>query len=452
MSTGTLALPRGWLDQPQQPVALYADGSLLSRRQFMADLSANVSRLRERPGDTAILCTDSLYWFAVGVLALAACRKQVIVAGNALPASLMTLTDLADLVVSDQKHAVPVAQHQLQPGDRGSAPDWPRIEMAAPISFFTSGSTSVPKRIDKQLGHLIAEAEAISQLFSAQRPHFRLVCGTVPHHHAYGLAFRLIWPLLAGLPFLDETPEFPEQALAQLDAGSVFVTSPAHLNRLDGLTPLPPAKHPACILSAGAPLSAEAASQAQQLLGCAVTEIYGSTETGALACRRRDHPGEPWRPLPGVSVALDPSGQAEASAPHIPGGRASLADGILLRGDADAGFDLLGRTDRIVKIEAKRVSLDEVEARLRELDDVADAVVIARGEPVRLAACVVPSPTGANFLANQGAFRFNRRLRAGLAAHLEAAGLPRHWRFVEQLPRGALGKASQHDIETLFDE
>jgi len=452
MSAAALPRPEGWLDHPEQPVAFGTDGSLLSRRQFTTDLNASIARLRQLPGDAAILCTDSLYWFAVGLLSLAACRKHTIVAGSELPTNLMRLSDMARLVVSDREHPIPAAQHRLEPGDRDTTPDWPDIDMAASVSFFTSGSTSAPKRIDKQLGHLIAEAEAISKLFLAQQLDFRSTCGTVPHHHAYGLAFRLIWPLLAGLPFLDETPEFPEQALAQLDKGAVFVTSPAHLNRLDGLTLVSAERQPACILSAGAPLGTEAANQARSLLGCAVTEIYGSTETGALACRYHDRLGEPWQPLPGVSLASAPSGQTEARAAHIPDGRAVLADSIRLRDNADGSFDLLGRTDRIVKIEAKRVSLDEVEARLRELEDVADAVVIARGEPPRLAACVVPSPTGANFLANQGAFRFNRRLRAGLALYLEAAGLPRHWRFIEQLPRGALGKASQHDIETLFDE
>lgn len=452
MSTATLPRPEGWLDHPERLVALRADGSSLSRQHFTADLNANIARLRQLPSDAAILCTDSLYWFAVGLLALAACRKHAIVAGNELPTSLMRLTDMAGLVVSDREHPVSLMHHQLQSANSDASPDWPEIDMAAPISFFTSGSTSTPKRIDKQLGHLIAEAEAISKLFATQLRRFHSVCGTVPHHHAYGLAFRLIWPLLAGLPVLDETPEFPEQALSRLDAGVVFVTSPAHLNRLEGLAPLPTDRHPACILSAGAPLGTEAAHHTRELLGCVVTEIYGSTETGVLACRRHDRPGEPWQPLPGVSLASAPPGQTEASAAHIPNGRAMLADGIRLRDNADGGFDLLGRTDRIVKIEAKRVSLDEVEARLREMDEVADAVVIARGEPARLAACVVPSPAGANFLANQGAFRFNRRLRAGLALHLEAAGLPRHWRFVDQLPRGALGKAGQHDIETLFDE
>lgn len=445
-----LPAPAGWFDQPDRPVAFRAGASAITRRRFVADLNANIGLLRETPGAAAILSTSSLYWFAIGLFALAACRKHVIVAANDLPATLGKLADQAGLIVSDRERFFRGAQCRL--AQAGDARDmaWPDIDPASPISFFTSGSTNQPKRVDKHLHHLVAEAEAISALFAAQQLRFRSVCGTVPHHHAYGLAFRLVWPLMSGIPFLDETPEFLEQALAQLDAGAVFVTSPAHLHRLDGLAPLPLARRPACILSAGSPLGADAARQAQSLLGCAVTEIYGSTETGALACRQHDHPGEAWRRLPGVCVAQDPSGHAEAVGPHIPGGRTKLADLVRMRGDT--GFDLLGRQDRVAKIEAKRVSLDEVETRLRELDEVEDAIVVARGDPARLAACVVPSGAGANFLANHGAFRFNRRIRAALATHLEAASLPRHWRFVERLPRGALGKVSQHDVEKLFDE
>lgn len=450
MSPDLLAMPTGWLDRPDRPVVYRVNGPPITRRCFAADLNANIELLRQVPGEAALLSTTSLYWFAVGLFALVACRKHAIMAANGLPATLARLADRAELVVSDREWAFPGTHFRLAPADGDLNLPWPDIEMSAPVSFFTSGSTSTPKRVDKELRHLIAEAEAVSSLFAAQRAGFRSVCGTVPHHHAYGLAFRLIWPLMTGLPFLDETPDYPEQALAQLDAGAVFVTSPAHLHRLDGLAPQPPARQPACILSAGAPLGDEAARQAQSLLGCPVTEIYGSTETGAVASRQHDRPGAAWRPLPSVQLALDPSGQAEAAAPHIPGGRAQLADELRMHGDT--GFDLLGRRDRIVKIEAKRVSLDEVAARLRELDEVAEAVVIVRGDPARLAACVVPSADGANVLANHGAFRFNRRLRAALAIHLEAASLPRHWRFVERLPCGALGKTSQHDIETLFDE
>ncbi|WP_181832631.1 AMP-binding protein [Bosea caraganae] len=440
----------GWRDELDRPIACRSDGELVSRRQFIADLNHNIGLLGQRPDEAAILSTANLYWFAVGLFALAACRKRTILAANDLPATLAGLTDHAGLLVGDREHAFSGVQHRLQRSDDARGTAWPEIALTAPICFFTSGSTGGPKRIDKELRHLVTEAEAISDLFAAQRAGFRSVCGTVPHHHAYGLAFRLVWPLISGIPFAEETPEFLEQALAELDIGAVFVTSPAHLHRLDGFAPLPSARRPACVLSAGAPLDGEAAQRAQELFGCAVTEIYGSTETGALASRLHDRSGEPWRPLPGVQLSQDPSGHASATAPHIPGGQAVLADHVRRRDDA--GFDLLGRRDRVVKIEAKRVSLDEVEARLRELADVEDAIVIVRGHPARLAACVVPSGAGAGFLANEGAFRFNRRIRAALAIHLEAASLPRHWRFVEQLPRGALGKISQRDVETLFDE
>lgn len=451
MSAGNLfSIPTSWRDEMDGPVALRTGGAPLTRRQFIGDLNHNIGLLRQMPNESAILYTTSLYWFAVGLFALAACRKRVIIAANDLPASLARLNDHAGLIVSDRERAFAGLHHRMVPGRDVPNVAWPDMDMASPLSFFTSGSTGAPKRIDKQLRHLVTEADAISDLFGAQQAQFRSVCGTVPHHHAYGLAFRLIWPLLSGIPFSDDTPEFLENALAELDAGAVFVASPAHLHRLDGFAPLPTAKRPACILSAGAPLDDGAAQQAQRLFGCPVTEIYGSTETGALACRQHDRAGKPWRPLPSVQLAEDSSGHAMAKAPHIPGGQAELADEIRMRDGG--GFDLLGRRDRIAKIEGARVSLDEVEAHLHALDDVEEAFVILRGRPARLAACIVPSAAGAEFLANHGAFRFNRRIRAALAIHLQAASLPRHWCFVEQLPRGALGKISQRDVETLFDD
>ncbi|TCR64032.1 AMP-binding protein [Bosea sp. BK604] len=449
MSAGSLlSIPASWRDDMGRPVALRA-GELLTRRQFIGDLDHNIGLLRQLPGEAAILYTTSLYWFAIGLFALIACRKRVIIAANDRPAGLARLGDHAGLIVSDRDRLFAGLQQLIVPGRDVPDVAWPEMDMASPLSFFTSGSTGAPKRIDKQLRHLVAEADAISELFCTQQ-HFRSVCGTVPHHHAYGLAFRLIWPLLTGIPFSDETPDFLENALAELEEGAVFVTSPAHLHRLDGFAPLPPTKRPACVLSAGAPLDDGAAKQAQDLFGCPVTEIYGSTETGALACRRHDRSGQPWLTLPSVQFVQGSSGQATAKAPHLPGGAAELADEIRMR--EGGGFDLLGRRDRIAKIEGARVSLDEVEAQLHALDDVEEAFVILRGRPARLAACVVPSAVGAEFLANHGAFRFNRRIRAALAIHLEAASLPRHWCFVEQLPRGALGKISQRDVETLFDD
>ncbi len=51
---------------------------------------------------------------------------------------------------------------------------------------------------------------------------------------------------------------------------------------------------------------------------------------------------------------------------------------------SDNQFILKGRTDRVIKIEEKRVSLVEVEKRLEQLPWISECVVIPFEEPERL--------------------------------------------------------------------
>jgi 3-hydroxymyristoyl/3-hydroxydecanoyl-(acyl carrier protein) dehydratase len=111
-----------------------------------------------------------------------------------------------------------------------------------------------------------------------------------------------------------------------------------------------------------------------------------------------------------------------------------------------------GRADEIVKVEATRVSLVEVEQQLGRLDEVEEAAVILLGGPAEeLAAIVVPSASGALALAHSDAFRFGRRLREALANTQPPAGLPRRWRFVARMPVDPLGKRRAGDLAALFD-
>ena len=71
--------------------------------------------------------------------------------------------------------------------------------------------------------------------------------------------------------------------------------------------------------------------------------------------------------------------------------------GDLVRHLADGRLDFLGRIDQQVKIRGVRVELGEVEARLRALPDVREAVVVARPAPGgghRLVAYCVPGSEG----------------------------------------------------------
>ena len=243
-----------------------------------------------------------------------------------------------------------------------------------------------------------------------------------------------------------------EDVLAAMPSGAALVTGPAHLSRVAGLEPVRPAQRPALILSAGAPLGESAAREARAFLTTSITEIFGSTETGAIA----------WPPR-WSGRAMDTPARCHdyanwgrpvhALARHIPDKSAragqTLPDQIEMASDGTFRFN--GRRDRIAKIEGARISLDELEKTLIALPEIERAAaIVLPGEGALLAAAVVPSETGAQYLSAFGAFRFGRYLRSALAHWLPPAARPKRWRFVEALPENAMGKRTMHEMVQLF--
>jgi len=441
------------LSDRRPPMAQVAESgaTVIDFARFHADVSANAFRLRQLGCRRGLLVTNDSYWGAVGLFALMHAGAEVVLPQNSQPGTLAAISDAWDLLVCDRPPDHGGVALVLEIGGQGAADALAALDPATPLSFFTSGSTGAPKRVAKTLAHLDREAEAVDAVLGSIVPPGVRVRATVTHQHVYGLTFRLCWPLASGRPFTSLSNEYWETALAVLERDEALITSPAHLTRLAGIAPLPPAKHPSLVLSAGAPLAEEAAEVARVIFGVPVTEIFGSTETGAIAWRRRDRAEATWRPLPGVAIATSPDGLLCVRAPHVPGDEHVSSDRVHI--EADGGFRFRGRNDSIVKIEGKRVSLLELEEHLRRLPLVADAAVVVLDEAAgQLASAVVPSPAGAAVLAEIGAFRFGRRLRRALAETQEPAGLPRRWRFVDALPSGPLGKRRTPDIIGLFRE
>ncbi|CAA7626554.1 AMP-binding protein [Magnetospirillum sp. UT-4] len=418
---------------PGQAVAVGAGlgGDGLDWARFRAEVGGTAAALSGcRRG---LLCCRDGWRFAVGLFGLLAAGAEVALPPNDRPDTLARLAGECDRVVDDDFGAAPGAWSGV-------------IDPGLAIAFHTSGSTGEPKRVLRGLAALDGEIAALQALWGARLAGAPAL-SMVPLHHAFGLVFGLLWPLAAGRAVFRRRCDAPEEALRQELAGAVVVSSPAHLTRLDGLAPLAPESRPRLVLSAGAPLPEAAAADARALFGAPVAEIYGSTETGAIATRPRDGGDPAWIPLPGYRVEATAEGLLRL---HAPGGTAELADRIAVEDD---GFRLLGRADRIVKIEGKRVALDEVERDLATLAEVAEARVLLLDGPVpTLAAVVVPSATGAETLAAEGAFRFGRRLRRRLSARLDFASLPRRWRFVAALPATALGKQTSAALAVLFEE
>jgi len=421
-------------------------GMRKSRADFRADVAANARRLQQEQCRRGLLLTEDSYWAAVGLFALLEAGCEIVFPPNGRPGTLEAMSGSFDRLISDGSSFLANSFH-LQSGSLSETPSGRPLDPASPIAFFTSGSTGTAKRIDKCLRQLEQEAAAIEAVFGAVVPPSACVHATVSHQHVYGLSFRLCWPLATGRPFEGRTHDIWESVMGALEDNDALVTSPAHLMRLHGLA-LPVGRRPSLILSAGAPLDAEAIATTAGVFDIAVTEIFGSTETGAIAWRSHRTAGSGWQPLPGVSISANADDCMVVQAPYVDSQQASADLIELLPGGS---FHFRGRSDRVVKIEGKRVDLQQIEQALRGLPWVADAAVIQHEPTRRIAAAVAMTAEGQGRLEQMGAFRFGRLLQKELSATLEPVGLPRRWRFVTSLPVAALGKRRQADIAALFE-
>ncbi|MDQ8024144.1 MAG: AMP-binding protein [Moraxellaceae bacterium] len=442
-------LPRT-LQTRLSPVAL-RHGEAVSAAQFIEDTGRAISALRSLGAGRRVLYSEDTYVAAVWLVAALCEGAMLVMPGEVTAATRERLAREGDSLIGD------LPDSQLRDWRDFPAATLPaQLDARSRIVIHTSGSTGTPSEIVKTLAQTEAEAAAIEQSVGASLAdpkHKVLIAGSVPHQHMYGLSFRLVWPLAAGRTLLAHPLPGPE-TLWSLPAGqrAVFISSPALLKRLpdtldwSALAPL------AGVVSAGSPLPRESAQDASRKLGCVVTEIYGSSETGAVA--RRVDPDGAWLPLPGARWQLGTDDCIAWQAPWLAaefGGdrwfqsadRAEAANG---------SFRLLGRADRLAKIEDKRISLTAIEAALRALDEVAEArVVVLHGARDEVGAVLVLSERGHAALAAEGKGALDRRLRAQLARSVEPLGLPRRWRHVAALPHNELGKTTEAALQDCFD-
>ena len=297
---------------------------------------------------------EDSWTFACALLGAWAAGKHAAVPGDALPATLDAL-------------ALPRV-----PAPLNVAPSMPgglELERAIPggaLTVYTSGSTGKPAAFAKSFAQLSSEIETLENTFGGGLGPAAIL-STVSHQHIYGLLFKVLWPLCAGRVIHVPTLFYPEEILAAVRRtnSAVLISSPAHLKRLpEALDWAAVLDRWRAVFSSGGPLSFEGAQKTLRLFGRAPIEVYGSSETGGIAWRERlAAENTPWRSVPGVSLELEAgSGALRVRSPHLPDdGWFTTSDRARTTRD---GFELLGRIDRIVKVEEKRVSLAAVEDAL----------------------------------------------------------------------------------------
>ncbi|NWD50952.1 AMP-binding protein [Pseudomonas gingeri] len=316
------------------------------------------------------------------------------------------------------------------------------------LSLCTSGSSGEPKRIEKNLRQLANEVRALEQLWGADLGQ-ACVIGSVATQHIYGLLFRVLWPLCAGRTFVRTQLAFPEdlQRASRRHPQFAWVASPALLKRMGDNLDWPALSQVRRVFSSGGALPEDAAGSLQQRLQQWPTEILGSSETGGIAWRQG---ARLWRPFADVQLGQDADGALRVASPYLPVGHVEqTADAV--RFEADGRFELLGRLDRIVKLEEKRISLPMLEQALVEHAWVAEARLgVMQENRAYLGALLVLSEQGLHALRNQGRRTLTETLRKHLLKHCEALALPRRWRLLRQLPLNTQGKLPQADVQALL--
>lgn len=413
---------------------------------FQRDLLRWRAAFRARAGEVWALHFDDAARFAAALYGAWHAGKTVMLPGDALSGTRMRLRTHVDGFVGDW------AESDMPSPDEAAetaATLDPLDPDATRLIVFTSGSTGEPVAIEKRLRQLDAEVHSLERAFGGGLDGVA-VHGTVSHQHIYGLLFRVLWPLAAGRAIVPRA-FFPEDLLAAMEGqDAVLVASPAHLKRLPAQLPWTSLHgRLRAVFSSGGALPADAAHDTARLLGVPPTEILGSSETGGIAWRRWDGEQPAWTPLPGVDWRVH-DGVLEVRSPH-------LADAAWWRGqdraeaDGDGGFRLLGRADRIVKVEERRVSLDALERRLQSHPAVREARVLLLGGARSALAAVVAMADGVPVPDDAAA---RRALSQALSRHLadtqDAVTRPRRWRFVVALPSNTQGKVTETALTALF--
>ncbi|HEX7928251.1 MAG TPA: AMP-binding protein [bacterium] len=413
------------------PVAWRGDGPI-GRRHYLADVQAVAAQL---PDSRYIVnACDDRYRFLVAFGAALTRSQTCLLPHNRTAHAL-------DQITRHHEGACTIGDNDVRltdvpPPGALEPPRIPRDHIAAIV--FTSGSTGEPTPHAKCWGSLVEGAKLVRARYGVQPRPGTLLVATVAPQHMFGLEASVMLPLTSGVTVHAGRPFFPADLHAVLSGAPeyrVLVTTPYHLGVLlqSGLA-WPRVE---LIISATAPMAQGLAARAEAAFGARVMEIFGSTESGAIASRRTAVEAE-WTLYDGLHLrTVDSEHRVEGG--HLPE-RIVLRDRLEL--SSQRTFTLLGRDEDLLKVGGKRCSLGDLNRALGQIEGVVDGVFIApeTGDTgvERLTALVVaPGQSGADLLQ-------------ALARVVDSAFLPRPLHLVESLPRNDTGKLARKDLLELL--
>jgi malonyl-CoA/methylmalonyl-CoA synthetase len=344
------------------------------------------------------------------------------------------------------------------------------------LIIYTSGTTGPPKGAVLPRRALASNLDALAEAW-AWTAEDRLTHG-LPLFHVHGLVLGILGPLRLGGTVHHLGRFEPGAVAAALRAGATMLFGvPTMYHRLATAAEQDPAIAEALggarvLVSGSAPLPAPEHTRVERLTGQRIVERYGMTETLMSTAVRADGerlPGYVGPALPGVELRLigddgerldvaddETIGELLVRGPNLftgyldrPDATAeAVRDGWFHTGDlatrtASGYWRIVGRrsTD-LIKPGGYKVGAGEVEVALLEHPGVAEVAVTGAPDPdlgERIVAWVVPDAAADPPAAQE--------LIDHVAAQLAPYKRPREVRFVEALPRNAMGKVMKKRLE-----
>ena len=350
------------------------------------------------------------------------------------------------IAVTDQPEKLPPEIDAMVPDSNSAVdPSFPRITSPDSVflKFYTGGSTGKPKIWSKTPRNLFEEAFYHSQRFNISEDD--RILATVPPYHIYGFLFTVLIPFVSSARVVAEICTFPQEIrdALQCHSATILVSVPMHYRILRGGEI--PSDFLRIAFSSAGKLDKKDGNYFHKKTGIDLIEIYGSTETGGIATCYQAENKSPMEPFDVVDWKVVDERLCVRSAfisPEV----SRDSEGFFMTGDrvrikGNNTFILLGRVDGIVKVGGKRVDTEEIRNKLKQIQKVSEAIVIAvpdaRGKENEIWAVV------------QGSIDKNL-FREKASKILEPYAIPRRIRIVDEIPISSSGKYDRKILKRMF--
>lgn len=304
------------------------------------------------------------------------------------------------------------------------------IENNEQFVFHTSGSTGEPKTIIKSKDCMLAESRDLAKFFKFSPD--TIFVSTVSDEFMYGTTFTVMLPKALNCKVDGERVVYPEDIKDY--EKFVFVSTPSFLEKLAKYNYT--FKHkPEMIISAGAKLDDKIFGYLEKI-SKGVTEIYGSTEAGVVAYRQKHNAKlQFFENVKYINNTI--------SSPYFDESELELNDELEFFED---GFIVKGRNDRIVKIQEKRISIDEIERDLNKSNLVKKSYCLKLGD--KLCSAIILNNKGEKFLENFGKLELIKAIKKSAPLNIIT---PKKWRFLTNLPTNERGKIDGARVKEWFN-